>query len=156
MMRSAYVDNRLEEIIMDQQKRKVEKTPYRKQMLVLRCANPDCSIPEFHAKNPRLYCCADCHYHDRTARARFTVEREPAVIREILSDDVKRLQRKQLNRLHALQLKDEIAAINLSDADSSGPALTSQERRQAYDEWKAQVMGKGKVLAFPSGHGPQA
>lgn len=148
-MRSPYVDRRLEEIIMEQQNPRPERTPYRKQMLVLRCANPDCSMPEFHAKNPRLYCTQECHYVDRTARARFTGPREPAVIREVLSDDIKRLQNQQRNRLKALQLQDEIAAVTMSD-----PVLTSDERRQAYEEWKAKVMGKGKVLAFPSGHGP--
>lgn len=146
--RSPYVDNRLEQIIMEQQKPPSERNPYRKQMLVLKCANPDCSMPEFHAKAPRLYCGAECKFHDKIARARFT-NREPAVIREVLSDDIKRLQNQQRNRLKALQLQDEIAAVTLSN-----PVLTADERRQAYEEWKSKVMGKGKVLAFPSGHGP--
>lgn len=105
-------------------------------------------MPEFHAKAPRLYCGAECKFHDKIARARFT-NREPAVIREVLSDEVRRLQGQQRNRLKALQLQDEIAAVTLSN-----PVLTADERRQAYEEWKAKVMGKGKVLAFPSGHGP--
>lgn len=148
-MRSPYVDRRLEEIIMEQQNPKPERAPYRKQMLVLRCANPDCSMPEFHAKKPRLYCTADCHYHDRTARARFESVREPAIIREVISDDIKRLQNQQRNRLKALQLKDEIDAMTVSN-----PVLTAEERRQCYDEWRMKVAGKGTVLAFPTGRGP--
>jgi len=140
---------------MEQQNQKPPKrTPYRKAMMVMRCANPDCSMPEFHAKNPRLYCTPDCAYHDRTARARFEVSREPAVLREVISEDIKRLQAKQLNRLKALQMQDEIAAAKLSDPSPSGPALTSAERRQAYEEWKSKVKAKGTVLTYPSGHGP--
>lgn len=125
---------------MEQQNPRPQREPYRKQMLVLRCANPDCALPEFQAKKPRLYCTADCHYHDRTARAKFTAVREPAVIREVISDDIKRLQGQQRNRLKALQLRDEIDAITLSDS-----ILTADERRQAYEEWKAKVMCRQKI-----------
>jgi len=144
---SSYVQRRLEQIIMEQQNPKPDRTPYRKKLLVLRCANPDCSMPEFSAKNPRLYCTPDCDYHDRAARQRFT--RAPAVVTEVLSDDIKRLQGQQRNRLRALQLQDEIAAVTLSDS-----VLTAEERKQCYHEWQAKVRGKGKVYTSAQGHGP--
>lgn len=138
---------------MEQQNPKPQREPYRKQMLVLRCANPDCSMPEFHAKKPRLFCTNECRFHDYQARQKFipyaAPPRAPAVIREVISDDVKRLQRQQLNRLRALQLKDEIEAVTLSN-----PVLTADERKQCYNDWKSRVKAKGMVLAFPSGHGP--
>lgn len=148
-MRSPYVERRLEQIIMERNNPKPEPVPRRHPMLILKCANPDCAMPEFHAKKPRLYCTADCHYHDRTARARFESVREPAIIREVISDDIKRLQNQQRNRLKALQLKDEIDAITLSNS-----VLTAEERRQCYDEWRNKVLRKGTVLAFPTGRGP--
>lgn len=68
----------------------------------------------------------------------------------MISEEVRRIQRKQAAEQAARKLKEEIQSMTLS-----APAMSQLEREAYRDAMRERVMqGRGKVYTFFQGHGP--